>query len=133
MDWTLEVVVVPVSDLDRAKTFYADQVGFGVDLDHRISDDVRIIQLTPPGSACSISLTSGMHSMAPGSLQGLQLCVPDIEAAHAQLAQRGVPVGEIVHFEGAEQVPGKGGRWNSFVFFADPDGNAWAVQEKPAE
>lgn len=133
MEWKLEVVVVPVSNLDRAKQFYAERVGFQVDHDTRISADVRVIQLTPPGSGCSIVISSGLHTMPPGILKGLQLVVTDIEAAHAALSGRGVAVSPIQHYEGTHLVEGKGGRWNSFIFFSDPDGNSWAVQERPAE
>ncbi len=132
MEWKLEVVVVPVADVDRAKAFYHERVGFVVDHDTRISDDVRIIQLTPPGSACSIVLQSGMGNSTPGSIQGLQLVVTDIEAAHAHLAERGVETSPIKHFEGSDQVDGPGGDWNSFIFFSDPDGNGWTVQQRPS-
>lgn len=133
MDWKLEVVVLPVSDIDRAKQFYAEQVGFVVDHDTRISDGVRVVQLTPPGSGCSVVLGEGMgNDMAPGSLKGLQLVVDDIDAAHAQLVARGVEIGPVSHFEGAKLVEGRGGPWNSFLFFSDPDGNSWAIQERPA-
>ena len=132
MDWKLEVVVVPVADIDRAKHFYSEQVGFVVDHDTRISEGVRVVQLTPPGSGCSVVIGEGMgNDMAPGSLKGLQLVVDDIDAAHEQLVAGGVPVSPVVHFEGAEQVEGRGGPWNSFIFFSDPDGNGWAVQERP--
>jgi predicted enzyme related to lactoylglutathione lyase len=133
MEWKLELVVVPVSDVERAKRFYGEQVGFAVDHDTRVNDDMRIVQLTPPGSACSIAIGKGMVSTPPGTVQGLQLVVPDIQAARAQLAERGVEVSQVQHYEGAHRVDGPGGRWNSFVFFADPDGNGWAVQERPAE
>ena len=132
MDWTLEVVVVPVADVDRAKRFYSEQVGFVVDHDTRLSDAMRIVQLTPPGSACSIALGTGIGDTPPGSLQGLQLVVSDIEAAQAELAERGVEVSDIMHFEEGAWVAGRGGTWNSFVFFHDPDGNGWVVQERPA-
>lgn len=132
MDWKLEVVVVPVSDVDRAKAFYAEQVGFSVDHDTRISDEMRIVQLTPPGSGCSIVIGNGMVKMEPGSLEGLQLVVSDIGAAREMLVERGVAVSPVQHFEGSGPVDGPGGPWNSFVFFQDPDGNAWAVQERPA-
>lgn len=131
MDWKLEVVIVPVADIDRSKHFYAEQVGFVVDHDTRISDDVRIVQLTPPGSGCSIVIGKGMgNDMMPGSLKGLQLVVDDVDAAHAQLVAGGVTVSPVSHFEGVNLVEGRGGRWNSFVFFEDPDGNSWAVQER---
>ena len=131
MDWKLEVVVIPVSDVDRAKQFYAEQVGFAVDHDTRVSDDVRLVQLTPPGSACSIVLSKGLGDAPPGSAPSLQLVVPDIDAAHAELAERGVAVSNVQHFEGGDRVDGRGGDWNSFVFFSDPDGTNWTVQERP--
>jgi catechol 2,3-dioxygenase-like lactoylglutathione lyase family enzyme len=133
MEWKLELVVVPVSDVERAKRFYSEQVGFVVDHDTRVDDDMRVAQLTPPGSACSIAIGRGLVATPPGTVQGLQLVVPDIQAARAQLAERGVEVSQVQHYEGAELAGGPGGRWNSFVFFADPDGNGWAVQERPAE
>ena len=119
MDWKLELVQIPVSDLDRAKAFYT-KVGFNPDQDHTVSDEVRFIQLTPPGSACSIALTSGVHEMAPGSLSGLQMVVEDADAAREELLGRGLEVGDVQEFP-----------WGRFVFFADPDGNAWAVQQLP--
>lgn len=131
MDWRLEVVVVPVADVDRAKQFYADQVGFVVDHDTRIGAAVRIVQLTPPGSGCSIVVGSGMAEMAPGSLHGLQLVVPDLDAARDHLVAQGVEVTPIQHYEGARLKDGRGDGWNNFIFFADPDGNGWAVQEAP--
>jgi predicted enzyme related to lactoylglutathione lyase len=118
MDWKLELVAVPVSDVDRAKRFYAEQVGFNADHDHKISDELRFVQLTPPGSACSITIGVGVTDAAPGSVRGLQMVVDDIEAAHAHLADRGVEVSEVQDFP-----------WGRFVFFADPDGNRWAVQQ----
>ncbi len=118
MDYKLELVAVPVSDVDRAKAFYVEQCGFNADHDHVVSEDLRFIQLTPPGSACSIALGSGVSDMVPGSLRGLQLVVEDIEAAHAELAGRGVPVSDVQDFP-----------WGRFVFFSDPDGNGWAVQQ----
>ncbi|MDB5056995.1 MAG: glyoxalase [Chloroflexi bacterium] len=130
MDWKLELVPVPVADVDRAKRFYNEQVGFVVDHDTRVSDTMRFVQLTPPGSACSIVL--GASSNPPGSVQGLQIVVSDIEAAQAELAERGVDVSKVLHFEGGAQVEGRGGEWNSFVFFSDPDGNSWTLQERPA-
>jgi predicted enzyme related to lactoylglutathione lyase len=120
MDWKLELVAVPVSDVDRAKAFYTEQAGFNADHDHTVSDEIRFVQLTPPGSACSIALGTGITDAAPGSVRGLQLVVSDIEAARAELAGRGVDVSEIQVFP-----------WGSFVFFADPDGNRWAVQAIP--
>ncbi|MFY1691842.1 VOC family protein [Plantactinospora sp. WMMB782] len=130
MNWTLEVVVVPVSDVDRAKSFYADRLGFHVDHDTRIGDGVRIVQLTPPGSGCSVVIGTGaVPEMPPGSLRGLQLVVPDLTKARAQLVERGVEVSEI-------QVLGENPRPVDdpldnvgFVFFSDPDGNGWAVQQ----
>jgi catechol 2,3-dioxygenase-like lactoylglutathione lyase family enzyme len=132
VDWKLELVVVPVTDVDRAKHFYADQLGFTVDVDDSPTADVRIVQLTPPGSGCSIMVGKGMNEGVPGSLKGVQLSVGDIEAAHAQLVERGVDVSPIRHVgaNGAWE-DGKGGDYNSFVFFSDPDGNEWAVQESP--
>ena len=121
MDWKLELVAVPVSDVDRAKSFYVDKVGFNADHDHRVSDEIRFVQLTPPGSACSIALGTGLVGTPPGSAQGLQLVVSDIDAAHAALVERGVDVSEVQKFD-----------WGSFVFFSDPDGNGWAVQQIPA-
>ena len=114
----LELIQVPVSDVDRAKAFYTEQAGFVADHDHAVSDEIRFVQLTPPGSAASIAIGRGMSAMAPGSLEGLQLVVDDIEAARAALAAGGVDVGDVQDFP-----------WGRFVFFADPDGNRWAVQE----
>jgi catechol 2,3-dioxygenase-like lactoylglutathione lyase family enzyme len=131
MDWKLELVVVPVSDVDRAKRFYSEQVGFVVDHDTRISDEMRIVQLTPPGSACSIAFGTGIGTSAPGSVQGLQLVVSDIEAARTDLVERGVAVSAIQHFDNGIRTDGRGGDWNSFIFFSDPDGNSWTVQEAP--
>ncbi len=132
MDWKLEVVVVPVSDVDRAKRFYSEQVGFNVDTDMRLGDTFRVVQLTPPGSGCSITIGTGLGDMVPGSLKGLQLVVFDIEAARAELVERGVQVSPVQHFDDGVRADGPGGDWNSFIFFEDPDGNAWAVQQKPA-
>ena len=134
MDWKLEVVVVPVSDVDRAKTFYAEKVGLNVDHDTRVVEGVRIVQLTPPGSACSIAIGTGIVESQPGSVQGLQLVVSDIEAARAELVERGVEVSEIQEFVGGVWVSANPpfDDWNSFVFFNDPDGNGWAVQQGPA-
>ncbi len=131
MDWKLEVVPIPVSDVNRAKRFYGEQVGFVVDLDTRLGDGIRLVQLTPPGSGCSIHLSTGILSMPPGVLEGLQLVVSDIEAARSELVERGVEVGPVQHMEGGEWVEGRGGEWNSFVFFSDPDGNGWVLQERP--
>lgn len=132
MEWKLEVVVVPVSDVDRAKRFYSEQVGFVVDVDHQANETTRVVQLTPPGSACSITIGTGLVESVPGSLQGIQLVVADIEAARAELVERGVDVSPIRNFDGTAWVDGPGGPWNSFIFFSDPDGNGWTVQEKPA-
>ena len=132
MDWKLEVVVIPVADVDRAKRFYSEQVGFVLDHDNRMGDTARVVQLTPRGSACSIAFGVGLVDMPPGSVKGLQLVVPDIEAAHRELVERGVPVSEVKHFENGVPLDGPGGNWNSFVFFSDPDGNGWAVQQAPA-
>jgi predicted enzyme related to lactoylglutathione lyase len=120
MDWKLELVVVPVSDVDRAKAFYTEKVGFNADHDQRVSEGLRFVQLTPPGSACSIALGEGIVEGAPGSVKGLQVVVDDITAARAQLVDRGVDVGEVQEFA-----------WGSFVFFSDPDGNRWSVQQLP--
>jgi predicted enzyme related to lactoylglutathione lyase len=118
MEYKLELVPVPVGDVDRAKAFYTEQAGFNADHDHQVSDELRFVQLTPPGSACSISIGTGIVDSAPGSVKGLQLVVADIEAAHADLAGRGVAVSDVQEFP-----------WGRFVFFSDPDGNGWAVQE----
>jgi catechol 2,3-dioxygenase-like lactoylglutathione lyase family enzyme len=131
MDWKLELVVVPVTDVDRAKRFYAEQLGFNVDVDHSPSDAFRVVQLTPPGSACSISIGKGLTEAVPGSLRGMQISVGDIEAAHAELVGRGVEVTPIRHVGDNGWEDGKGGDYNSFFFFSDPDGNGWAVQESP--
>jgi len=130
MNWTLEVVVVPVSDVDRAKAFYADQLGFAVDHDTTISDDARVVQLTPPGSGCSIVMGKGVvPDMPPGSLKGLQLVVPDIRQARAELVERGVDVSEV-QVMGENPTPVADPLDNvGFVFFSDPDGNGWAVQQ----
>ncbi|MEN3608918.1 VOC family protein [Plantactinospora sp. ZYX-F-223] len=130
MNWTLEVVIVPVSDVDRAKTFYADQLGFHVDHDTRPGDGVRIVQLTPPGSGCSIVIGTGaVPDMPPGSLRGLQLVVADLAKARAQLVERGVEVSEI-QVLGENPGPVDNPLDNvGFVFFSDPDGNGWAVQQ----
>ena len=114
----LELVQVPVSDVDRAKSFYVEKVGFNDDHDHRVSDEIRFVQLTPPGSACSIALTTGAHEMKPGTIDGLQMVVEDADAARAGLADRGVEVTDVQEFP-----------WGRFVFFSDPDGNGWALQQ----
>ena len=132
MQFKLEVVVVPVSDVDRAKAFYADQVGFPVDLDVSPREGFRVVQMTPEGSGCSVTIGTGLSEMAPGTLKGLQMCVADIESAHALLEGRGVPVTPVRHHDGTEFVDGRSDdEWNSFFFFDDPDGNSWAVQESP--
>ena len=132
MNWTLEVVVVPVTDVDRAKSFYAEQLGFNVDHDTKVSDEMRFVQLTPPGSGCSIVVGKGVTEMEPGSIKGLQLVVSDIVAAHAQLVERGVEVGDVQVFDGDMSRLTRGGTALDnvgFVFFNDPDGNGWAVQQ----
>ena len=129
MDWKLELVVVPVSDMDRAKEFYVERAGFNLDVDHRAGDEFRIIQLTPPGSACSVTL---MKNPAAGSLQGLHLIVDDIEAAHDELSGRAVDSSDIFHFEEGVQTPGPDpdrNDYGSYISFSDPDGNGWLVQE----
>lgn len=133
MDYKLEVVAVPVSDVDRSKAFYGDQCGFSVDLDTTINDDIRIVQLTPSGSRCSISIGKGVVDSVPGSIRGLQLVVDDIDAACADLSSRGVEVSGVRHFENGVWLEGHGGRWNSFADFEDPDGNGWTLQERPSE
>ena len=120
MDLKLELVAVPVSDVDRAKAFYTDQAGFHADHDFTVSDEIRFVQLTPPGSACSIAIGKGLTDAAPGSVQGLQLVVTDIEAARKEFVDRGAEVSEVQDFP-----------WGRFIFFADPDGNKWAVQQIP--
>jgi catechol 2,3-dioxygenase-like lactoylglutathione lyase family enzyme len=131
MDFTLELVVVPVTDIDRAKAFYSEKVGFNVDVDQSVGDAFRVVQLTPPGSACSISIGKGLSTSDPGSMQGLQMCVTDIDAARELLVQRGLDITPVRHIENGEWIEGHGGPWNSFMFFSDPDGNGWAIQEKP--
>jgi catechol 2,3-dioxygenase-like lactoylglutathione lyase family enzyme len=113
----IELIQVPVSDIDRAKAFYVERVGFNADHDHQVTDELRFVQLTPPGSACSIALTSGTHHMTPGSVEGLQMVVDDAKASRQELAERGVEVSDVQEFP-----------WGSFVFFHDPDGNGWALQ-----
>jgi catechol 2,3-dioxygenase-like lactoylglutathione lyase family enzyme len=121
MDWKLELIAIPVSDVDRAKAFYTEKAGFNADHDHIVSDEIRFVQLTPPGSACSIALGKGVIDTEPGSAAGLQMTVSDIEAARAELVGRGVEASDVQSFP-----------WGSFVFFADPDGNKWSVQEIPS-
>jgi catechol 2,3-dioxygenase-like lactoylglutathione lyase family enzyme len=132
VDWKLEVIVIPVSDVERSKAFYAEQVGFTVDHDTH-AGEMRIVQLTPPGSACSIVIGTGMVDTPPGWAKGMQLVVPDIAAARDQLIERGVDAGPVQHFDEGAWVDGPGGPWNSFVHFEDPDGNHWILQERPAE
>jgi extradiol dioxygenase family protein len=132
MDWRLEVVQVPITDVDRAKRFYGEQVGFNVDLDTQIGDKMRLVQLTPPGSACSMHLSTGIHNIPPGVLEGLQLVVPDIEVARAQLVERGVEASSVQHMDDGVWVERRGGDWNTFAFFSDPGGNGWVLQERPA-
>ena len=120
MDWKLELVAVPVSVVDRAKAFYVDKVGFNADHDQQVNENLRFVQLTPPGSACSIYIGTGLTTMEPGSIEGLQMVVADIEKAHKELAERGVAVSEISDLS-----------WGRFVYFSDPDGNKWAVQQLP--
>lgn len=120
MDWKLELVTIPVTDVDRAKAFYVDQAGFVADHDHLVNDELRFVQLTPPGSACSIAIGTGLTESEPGSAQ-VQLVVADVQVACEELRARGLEVGEVQTFD-----------WGSFVFFADPDGNRWAVQQLPA-
>jgi predicted enzyme related to lactoylglutathione lyase len=118
MDMKLELIPVPVSDVDRAKAFYTDRIGFNADHDHQVTDELRFVQLTPPGSACSISIGTGLTDMEPGSMKGLQVVIADADAAHAELSSRGVEVGDVQEFP-----------WGRFVFFSDPDGNTWALQQ----
>ena len=132
MDYKLELVLVPVTDVDRAKAFYTEQAGFNLDVDHRAGEEFRVVQMTPPGSACSISIGIGITEATPGSVRGLHLVVTDIEAARADLVGRGVDVSEIFHFgpEGRASGPDpQRGRYNSFADFRDPDGNVWVLQE----
>ena len=131
MDWKLELLIIPVTDVDRAKHFYADQLGFNVDVDHSPSDAFRVVQLTPPGSACSITIGKGVTGATPGSFEGMQICVGDIEAAREELVGRGVDVTPVRHMGANGWEDGKGEDWNSFLFFKDPDGNSWAIQESP--
>jgi catechol 2,3-dioxygenase-like lactoylglutathione lyase family enzyme len=132
MDWKLELVIVPVSDVDRAKKFYTDQLGFALDVDHRAGDSFRVVQLTPPGSACSITIGTGVTSAKPGSYQGTHLVVTDIEAARAELVDRGVEVSRPFHFGDQGKQDGlhpERSDYNTFLSFEDPDGNNWTVQE----
>jgi predicted enzyme related to lactoylglutathione lyase len=122
VDWKIELIPIPVSDVDRAKDFYVEKAGFNADQDNTVGDDLRFVQLTPPGSACSIALGKGITEQPPGSVQGVVMVVSDINAARAELVERGVDVGDVQVFP-----------WGSFLFFKDPDGNGWAVQELPAK
>jgi catechol 2,3-dioxygenase-like lactoylglutathione lyase family enzyme len=133
MDWKLEQIVVPVADVDRAKAFYGDQLGFHVDVDHRAGEDFRVVQLSPPGSACSIALMR--NGAAAGSLQGLHLVVRDLDEAQSRLRDGGVECSDMFHFEAGVQAGGPGpgrGDYESFLSFSDPDGNGWLVQEVPS-
>jgi predicted enzyme related to lactoylglutathione lyase len=120
VDWKIELMAIPVSDVDRAKAFYTEKAGFNADYDYTVSDEIRFVQLTPPGSACSIALGKGLVDTEPGSVHGMQMVVADVNTARAELVERGVEVTEVQKFD-----------WGSFVFFADPDGNRWAVQQLP--
>ena len=120
MDWRIELIAVPVSDVERAEAFYVEQAGFNLDHDHKVSENLRFIQLTPPGSACSIAIGTGISDKPPGSVGGLQMVVDDIDAARAELAERGLDAGDVQEFP-----------WGKFLFFNDPDGNGWAVQQIP--
>jgi catechol 2,3-dioxygenase-like lactoylglutathione lyase family enzyme len=120
MDWKIELIAIPVTDVDRARAFYVEKVGFNLDHDHTVSEEIRFVQLTPPGSACSIAIGKGVADATPGSVQGVQMVVSDIQAAHRELSDRGVDVSDVQVFP-----------WGHFVFFADPDGNRWAVQQLP--
>jgi catechol 2,3-dioxygenase-like lactoylglutathione lyase family enzyme len=121
MDWKLELVILPVSDVDRAKAFYVDQIGFVADFDHTVSEEIRFVQLTPPGSACSIAFGKGLTEAPPGTVKGMQVVIDDAKAAHDELVERGVEVSDVQVLD-----------WGTFVFFSDPDGNAWALQQLPA-
>ncbi len=121
MEWKLELVILPVSDVDRAKAFYTEKIGFNADHDQTVSDEIRFVQLTPPGSACSIAFGQGLVEGEPGSVKGLQMVVADIHAARAELVSRGLEIGEVEVLE-----------WGSFLYFTDPDGNAWAIQQLPS-
>ena len=132
MDYKLELVIVPVSDVDEAKAFYTEQLGFRLDVDHQPSEEFRVVQLTPPGSACSVTIGVGITTAEPGSYGGMHLVVTDIEAAHAELSRRGVEVSEIRHMTPQGWAPGpdpEHGDYESFADFADPDGNTWVLQE----
>ena len=132
MDFKLELVLIPVSDVDRAKSFYTQKAGFNLDVDTRVGDEMRVVQMTPPGSACSIGIGTGITNAAPGSVRGTHLVVSDILAARAELVERGVDVGEVRHLESGTWVPGPDPErrdYMSFADFSDPDGNSWVLQE----
>ncbi len=132
MDLRLELVIIPVTDVDRAKAFYVDNVGFSLDVDHDVSEEFRVVQMTPPGSACSITIGRGLSDAAPGSYRGIHLVVDDIEVARSELVARGVDVSDIRHFDGKAWGPGpdpERRKYNSFADFRDPDGNSWVLQE----
>jgi len=132
MDLKIEVILIPVTDVDRAKEFYSEKLGFNIDVDHKAGEDFRVVQLTPPGSACSISIGKGITDAEPGSVRGTHIVVKDIEAVHAQLTEAGVDVSPVQHFENGAPTPGpdpEHADYNSYVFFSDPDGNTWALQE----
>ena len=132
VDLKLELVLIPIADVDRAKTFYVERAGFNLDVDHQASEEFRVVQMTPPGSACSITIGKGITDAAPGSVRGTHLVVSDIEAARAELIDRGVEVSDIRHFESGEWLPGPDPAhldYNSFADFSDPDGNTWVLQE----
>jgi len=136
MDWKLELVLVPVSDVDRAKAFYTEQCGFNLDVDHRASDDFRVVQMTPPGSACSISIGVGITKAPPGTTEGLHLVVTDIDKARTELVGSGVDVSEVFHFGASGREPGphpERADYGSYLAFSDPDGNSWVVQEVPGK
>jgi catechol 2,3-dioxygenase-like lactoylglutathione lyase family enzyme len=120
MDYKIELIIIPVADIDRAKAFYVDQVGFHADFDQRVDENIRFVQLTPPGSACSIAFGQGLTDAEPGSVRGMQIVIADADQAHAELSGRGVPVSDVQDLA-----------WGRFVFFADPDGNAWSLQQLP--
>ena len=135
MDWKIEVVTIPVSDIERARDFYSEKVGFVVDIDFKVTDDVRLVQLTPPGSACSIHLGTSTIAMEPGSIDGVFLVVGDVRAARAELMERGVDVGDVQIFDEGAYRPAREGENLDLVgcvFFSDPDGNRWCVQQIPA-
>ena len=138
MDYRLELVLIPVTDVDRAKAFYVEQCGFNLDVDHQPNEEFRVVQMTPPGSACSLTIGIGLTTAEPGSYRGTHLVVPDIEAARAELVGRGVEVSELRHFDRETNTwePGVDphrGKYGSYADFSDPDGNTWVLQEVPEE